>query len=109
MSCATDKQFVCDINSLVKRPSAKSGGLPDAPIKKTIGSSSGVIYSDEVPGGSIDTITAWPLTETSRVETSRTLTIDSGLVEVDVADCTSITFDDANGESRTMLFTPPTS
>ena len=107
MSQSTDKTFVCDLNTLIKKGGKKNSTLPATPDKSSIGSSSGIAYeSDNATSGG--NAAGWPLTETSREESVRTLTSDDGLTEVDIADCTSITFEDDNGDERVMNFNPPT-
>lgn len=108
MSQSTDKKFVCDLNTLIKQGGKKRSTLKDAPDKNSIGASTGTAYESDnaVSGGNA---AGWPLTETSREESVRTLTSDDGITEVDIADCTSITFEDDNGDERVMNFNPPTS
>jgi len=106
MAQSTDRRFVRELNSLVLRGQRERTDLDPPPSKPALPASSGVSFAEDASAGGGAGI-ASPLTEQSRVEEIRTLVSDDGLVEIDVADATQMTFLDAGGREIVFAFSPP--
>lgn len=92
---------------------AKQKALEREPAKGSIGKAVSTVNGDRTKNPQNANITgtstagiASPLTEQARTEVIRTLTSTDGLVEIDVADVSSMSLTDANGAPVVINFLP---